>query len=125
MEETEQRMMQLRDMLARKMMERLDDCYLVGEWKNRSANNICLCIKGVDAMHLVDYLGGSGICISTGSACNMKSVFASHVLRAIHMSEEDARSTIRISLSKYSTEEEARRFVDELEKAVKLLKEIY
>lgn len=78
-----------------------------------------------DAMHLVDYLGGSDICISTGSACNMKSVFASHVLRAIHMSEEDARSTIRISLSKYSTEEEARRFVDELEKAVKLLKEIY
>lgn len=125
MEETEKRLIMLRDKLVSDLLNRVEDCYLVGEQYRRNSNNICLCIRGIDAMHLVDYLGNSGICISTGSACNMKSIFASHVLRAIKMSEEDARSTIRISLSKYSTEAEAEEFVDELVKAVKLMKEIY
>lgn len=84
-----------------------------------------MCIKGVDALNLVDYLGNQGICISTGSACNMKNTFISHVLKAIGMDENDSRSTIRISLSKYTTEKDVKIFINKLAKAEITLKEIY
>lgn len=125
LDETESKLVALRDELIEKIVTQVPESYLVGDKKNRNCNNICMCIKGVDALNLVDYLGNQGICISTGSACNMKDTLISHVLKAIKMDENDARSTIRISISKYSTDDEAKKFVDELVKAVIRLKQIY
>lgn len=46
------------------------------------------------------------ICISSGSACTSGSIESSHVLEAIGLKKEDAKSSIRISIGKYNTKEE-------------------
>ena len=60
----------------------------------------------VHSESLVYFLETSGIYISNGSACNSYENKPSHVLKAIGLTDEAARSTIRISFSDYTTVEE-------------------
>lgn len=62
--------------------------------------------EDIDAETLVILLGKKGVCVSAGAACSSHSVTPSHVLKAIGLSDEDARSTIRVSFSEYNTIEE-------------------
>ncbi len=57
---------------------------------------ISLTIKGVNAQQLISLLEMNGFIISAGSACNSGNNEPSRVLKAIGLSDEDARSTIRI-----------------------------
>lgn len=59
--------------------------------------------SGESIMHRLDL---KGICVSTGSACDSKETQISHVLKAIGLEEMLAKGTIRISLSKYNTEQD-------------------
>ena len=59
--------------------------------------------------------------ISVGSACNSKEVTASHVLKTIGLSDDEAARTIRITISEDTTYEEIDEFIDELDKAIKLI----
>ena len=52
---------------------------------------------GIDAESLVLMLGAKDICISAGSACNGTEAMPSHVLKAIGLSDEAARQSVRIS----------------------------
>ena len=61
------------------------------------------------------------IYISAGSACNSYSNQPSHVLKAIGLSDEEASKTIRITLSDDITYEQVDYFINQLEKAIKLL----
>ena len=47
-----------------------------------------------------------GICVSSGSACTSGSINASHVLMALGLDEDIARSSIRVSIGKYNTKED-------------------
>ena len=73
-------------------------------------------IAGVDAETLILFLDSQGICVSAGSACTSHENTPSHVLMAMGYSPEAARSSIRVSFSRYTTEEEvseaARTIVD-------------
>lgn len=60
--------------------------------------------SGESLLHLLDL---KGICVSTGSACDSVNTQISHVLQAIDVAEEIAKSTIRVSFSKDNTVEEA------------------
>lgn len=51
-------------------------------------------------LHRLDLMG---VCVSTGSACDSRNTQISHVLKAIHIPEEYARGTIRVSLGKDNT----------------------
>lgn len=66
---------------------------------NAKSPIISVGFEGVDANSLVLMLSTEGICVSAGSACNGQSDRPSHVLTAIHLTDEEARSTIRVSLS--------------------------
>ena len=59
-----------------------------------------------------------GISISTGSACDSKNTEISHVLQAIKLEEDFALGTVRISLGKNNTVEEAEMIADALIKVV-------
>lgn len=61
--------------------------------------------SGESMLHRLDL---KGICISTGSACDSHNTQVSHVLKSIHLDENLAKGTIRVSLGKYNTEEEVR-----------------
>lgn len=92
------------------------------DYGNSLPTIISLTIKeNVTAEALVYILNSSGICISSGSACNSHSEEPSYVLKAIGLSDEDAVRTIRISFSDDLTSEDMDRFVDELDKAIRLL----
>ncbi len=71
--------------------------------------------NGEAILHRLDLMG---ISISTGSACDSKNTEISHVLKAIKLDEELALGTVRISLGKYNTQEEAERIADALIKVV-------
>lgn len=63
-------------------------------------------VDGVDAETLVLALDAKGVCVSAGSACQSHEARPSHVLLAMGLSEEEARSSIRISFSRFNQQEE-------------------
>jgi cysteine desulfurase len=66
-------------------------------------------IEGESMMHILDM---KGICISTGSACTSGEMSTSHVLQAMSINQEDAKSAIRISFGKYNEPEDVDKIVD-------------
>lgn len=62
---------------------------------------------GVDAESLILMLDNAGVCVSAGSACNSREQVPSHVLKAIGLSDDDARSSFRVSFSKMNEPSEA------------------
>ncbi|MBI3623542.1 cysteine desulfurase [Candidatus Pacearchaeota archaeon] len=90
--------------------------------KNRLCNNINLCIEGVEGEALGGYLENEGIFTSTGSACSSHSGAKSHVLKAIGRSDKEIASSIRISISKYTSKEDLDFVLDKLEKTIRKLR---
>ena len=72
----------------------------------RLANTLNVSFPGFDSETMLMALDLEGICASSGSACMVGSVVASHVLLAMGMSPERAGSAIRFSLGKETTVEE-------------------
>jgi cysteine desulfurase len=83
----------------------------------RLPNTSSVTFHGSDAEGIVIGLDLNGVAVSTGSACSSGRVEPSHVLLAMGLSTEDARSTVRFSLSRFTT-------ADEVDRAVALLREI-
>ena len=71
---------------------------------------------GEAILHRMDLMG---ISISTGSACDSKDTHISHVLQAIGLEERYAKGTVRISLGKYNTTDDAISIAESLIKIVK------
>lgn len=69
--------------------------------------NVSISFRNASGEMLLHRLDLMGICISTGSACDSKSIQTSHVLKAIHLPDEYARGTIRVSFGKQNTLDEA------------------
>jgi len=108
---------ELRDRIETIARERLG-AVVNGSGTRRLPNTTNLRFTDCDAEGLVIGLDLSGIAISTGSACSSGRVEPSHVLIGMGLSEEDAASSIRVSLSRFSTAEEIERFLTVLEEAV-------
>lgn len=70
---------------------------------NKTVN---ICFPGVDAETLVLLLDSKGVCASAGSACNSKEQEPSHVLKAMGITDDNARSSMRFSFSKYNAEQQ-------------------
>lgn len=85
----------------------------------RVPGNISLSFRDADGEKILHRMDLRGICISTGSACNSKETEISHVLKAIHLPEEYANGTVRISLGKNNTMEEAKIIAAELLRIVR------
>jgi len=77
-----------------------------GDAENRLPGMVNLRFDGVSGESLMTILDMKGVCVSTSSACNSGKDIPSHVLLALGLSEEQAKSAIRISYGKYNTLEE-------------------
>lgn len=82
--------------------------------KNRIPGNISLSFRDADGEAILHRLDLMGICVSTGSACDSVNTQVSHVLQAINLPDEYAKGTIRISLNKDNTAEEAVTIADSI-----------
>ena len=100
------RQLKLRDKLWTLISQNVPDAKLNGENAPRLANTLNVSLLGVDSEMLLIALDLKGVCASSGSACMVGSVSASHVLLAMGLPMERARSAVRLSLGKHTTAEE-------------------
>lgn len=70
------------------------------------SKTVNLYFSGVDGETLLLLLNNRGVFVSAGSACSAHSAVPSHVLTAIGLSADEARSSIRVSFSAYTSNEE-------------------
>ncbi|PJI09801.1 MULTISPECIES: cysteine desulfurase family protein [Clostridium] len=82
--------------------------------QKRLSNNINLCFNGKDGEGILFKLDMEGIAASAGSACQAGAMEPSHVLMAMGISKEEAQSSIRFTIGKFTTEEEVLYVVDKL-----------
>ncbi len=97
---------------------------LNGPRENRLCNNINFSFNNIEGEAIGGYLEQKGIYTSTGSACASHSLESSHVLKAINLSPVQSNSSIRISISKYTTNEEVDYFLKVLPGIVNKLRRI-
>jgi len=100
------RQMALRDRLATAITENVAGAVINGNAPRRLSNTLNVSLVGHDSEMLLVALDLKGVCASSGSACMVGSVMASHVLLAMNLPLERARSAIRLSLGKPTTEAE-------------------
>ncbi len=101
-----QRISALRDALMAGLAE-LDGVTLNGSADARVPHNLNLAFAGVDGELLL--LALKDLALSSGSACTSAAVEPSYVLRAIGLSDELAHSSIRLSLGRFSSEQDVAR----------------
>jgi cysteine desulfurase len=96
----------LRDQLWQKISAQISPVVLNGDVHRRLANTLNISLPALDSETMLMALDLEGVCASSGSACMVGSVVASHVLLAMGLPLALARSAIRFSIGKYTTNEE-------------------
>lgn len=77
--------------------------------KQRLPNTLCVLVPGTDGKVLVTRLDLAGLEVSAGSACASGSIEPSHVLLAMGLTRDDARSGLRLSLGRNTSAEDCKR----------------
>ena len=88
--------------------------FINGSMKHRLPNNVHITIPGTDNERLLYQLEQQGILCAAGSACSASDLEPSHVLRAIGLSDEQARSSLRFSMGEQTDEAAVRQVVKTL-----------
>lgn len=117
---------ELRDYMQHRIEIEIQNIIINGfdENCNRSSNNLNVCFIGIKGEQLLTLLSMSGIYASTGSACNSSSSEPSYVLKAIGLSDTEANSSIRFTLSSKNTKEEIDYTVNMLKQLVEQLRSL-
>ena len=123
-EEENTRVRSLRDRFERTLRSELDEVEINGDPAARLANTSNLAFTGVDAQAILLKLDQEGVCCSLGSSCTTGSVQPSHVLRAMHLTNERARSSLRFSFGRYNTEAELDKVLQILPRIVRKLRQL-
>jgi cysteine desulfurase len=121
------RLVRIRDHIIEGILATIDNAYLIGHRWRRLPGHICLGFDGLEgeAIKLLLELDKQGIAISSGSACSaIHAGQPSHVLAAMGLDPLKARGSLRISLGRFNTMEEADRFLEALPPAVASLRPI-
>ena len=114
----------LRDRLEQGLLERIPDCMVNGDVDNRLPNTTNIAFKNVEGEAILLMLDRLGICASSGSACTSGSLEPSHVLRAMGVPFTYAHGSIRLSLSRYTTQEEVDFVIQNFPDVIKTLRMI-
>ena len=117
-EKEQEREKKLRDELWMRIEENVPDAKQNGANAQRLGNTLNVSLLGIDSEILLIALDLEGVCGSSGSACMVGSVVASHVLLAMGLPMEHARSAVRFSLGKWTTADEIKMAGDVVGKIV-------
>lgn len=123
MEKTAEHEKKLRDRLIEEL-SKIPHSALNGDIEKRLPNNFNMCFEGIEGESLLLLLDDEGICASSGSACTSGSLDPSHVLLAIGRPHEVAHGSLRLTLSKYTTEEEIEKTIEVVPRIVELLRKM-
>ena len=110
----------LRDHLLRLLQESIPDIELNGplDAASRLPNNLNVTIRGVEGETLLLNLDMEGIAASAGSACTTGNSEPSHVLRALGLTDERCRASLRLTVGRDNTAEEMIEVADALTEIV-------
>ena len=118
------RVRSLRDRLEEGLLHNIPEAIINGDRTNRLPNTLNVSFKYVEGEAILLLLDQAGICASSGSACTSGSLEPSHVLRAMGVPFTFAHGSVRLSLSRYNTEEEIDTTIRELTRIIARLREI-
>ena len=113
----------LRDRLEDAILQ-IPDTLVIGTKEQRVPNTILVSIKGIEGEAMLWDLNKNGICASTGSACASEDLESNPVMEAIGAEADLAHTALRLSLSRFTTQEEIDYTIDVLNKAVLRLRAI-
>jgi len=122
-EETAAKIREKRDRLEDAILE-LSETFVVGDRENRTPNTILISIRGVEGEGMLWDLNNGQIGASTGSACASEDLEANTVMLAIGADNELAHTGIRLSLSRFTTDEEVDYTINHFKNAVARLRMI-
>ena len=88
----------LRDRLQQGLLTNIPNCSVNGADAPRTPSTVNICFDGIEGEAMVISLDLKGFSVSSGSACSSGAVEPSHVLLAIGLSREQAKSSLRFSL---------------------------
>jgi cysteine desulfurase len=114
----------LRDRLESVVLERIPGSGVNGSRWNRVPNTSNLYFDGIDGEAMVIALDLRGFAVSTGAACSSGALAPSHVLKAIGLSDERARASMRFSLGRANTAEQVDALTDAIAASVTHLRRI-
>ena len=112
----------LRDRLIERVLKEIPYSRVNGDREKRLSNNANFCFRFVEGESLLILLDQKGILASSGSACTSGSLDPSHVLLAIGLPHEIAHGSVRLTLSRETTEEEIDYIVDTLKTVIERLR---
>jgi cysteine desulfurase len=111
----------LRDKLWNSIKD-MEEVYVNGDLERRIPGNLNVSFNFVEGESLV--MAVKDIAVSSGSACTSASLEPSYVLRALGRNDELAHSSIRITLGRFTTEEEVKYAADLIRRKVEKLREL-
>ncbi len=112
----------LRDYYVSEIKEKVPYIKINGSMEKRLSGNSNISFTGVDGSRLLEELDQKGICASSGSACSSGLLNPSHVLLAIGVPNNLARSSLRITFGKDNDLEDTKYLVESIEEIVKKLR---
>jgi cysteine desulfurase len=111
--------------LSQRLMNGLKDIeqvFVNGHLERRVPHNLNMSFNFVEGESLI--MGIKGLAVSSGSACTSASLEPSYVLRALGRSDELAHSSLRMTIGRFTTEEEIDYAIDTIRKNVEKLREL-
>ncbi len=124
MREDAERLGMLRDRLENAVLDRIPGTGINGSRWNRVANTSNLYFDGLDGEAMVIALDLRGFAVSTGAACSSGALSPSHVLKAIGLSDDRARASMRFSLGRANTAEQVDALIEAIGASVAHLRRI-
>jgi cysteine desulfurase len=122
--EENKRLQAMRDRIIDGILAGIPDTTLNGHRRKRLPQNVNISFHYVEGESITLHLDMHGFAVSTGSACFSRSLQGSHVIYGIGGDHERAHGSIRITLSRYNTMEEADAVVKKLAEVVQELRNI-
>jgi len=117
------KMVELRNKLEDALLG-MKDMITVGNRSLRTPNTVLISVRGVEGEGMIWDLNNSGIAVSTGSACASEDLEANTAMMAVGEDIDLAHTAVRLSLSRFTTEEEIDYTIGEFDKAVNRLRSI-
>ena len=114
----------LRDKLEAGLLAAIPEARINGDVANRLPNTTNISFKYVEGEAILLLLDQEGICASSGSACTSGSLEPSHVLRSMGVPFTFAHGSVRLSLSRYTTEAEIDKALEVFPRVITRLREI-
>ncbi|MCC8193199.1 MAG: cysteine desulfurase NifS [Deltaproteobacteria bacterium] len=114
----------LRDKLETGLLRAVPEARVNGDTEKRLPNTTNISFKYVEGEAILLLLDQEGICASSGSACTSGSLEPSHVLRSMGVPFTYAHGSVRLSLSRYTTEAEIDKTLEVFPRVITRLREI-